>query len=235
VLGGQNAPINEIYDVVYPDHMIFTYRFVIGTEGVEQMNSLVEKINFETDDYWGIPKGFRFRTKVDSYSHTVELQADVDRLVKTEFNLLVYGYLLPENYNVEYARRPTTRKILTPKKVIMGTEVVTSDFDFESKNGYPDRWKSQKYANLNKDDEPEAPPMVWSDTVVDASGKESVVSTFNSLYRASVASSNRTNNFVAVPPTSTSAGTEGEMASDGTYFYVYAGARWRRVAISNFS
>lgn len=165
VLLGQNSPVNEVYDVVYPDHMIFTYRFIIWSEYVEQMNSLVEKINFETEDYWGLPNGFRFRTSVDSYSHTVELQADADRVVKTEFNLMVKGYLLPDTFNTEFSRKPTTRKSLTPKKVIMGMEMVTSDFnsDVATDRKAIDNWRSQKYPNLQKDDLPAEPPVVFED------------------------------------------------------------------------
>lgn len=160
-LAGQNAPVNEIYDVVYPDHMIFTYKFIIWTEYVEQMNSLVEKINFETEDYWGPNNGIRLRTKVDSYSHTVELQADVDRVVKTDFNLVVRGYLLPESFNMEFARKPTTRKVFTPKKILLGMEVVTSDPQVLSDN--TNKWRSQKYHNLKKSEEPSAIPVSFED------------------------------------------------------------------------
>lgn len=238
VLLGQNVPVNEVYDVVYPDHMIFTYKFVVWTEYVEQMNILVEKINFETEDYWGAPRGIRLRTKVDSYSHTVELSADVDRVVKTDFNLIVNGYLLPDSFNMEFQRRPTTRKILTPKKVLLGMEVVTSDFN---PNQAIDpktiaNWRSQRYPNLQKDDEPQAPPIVWSDSVTDNSVKESVVATFNSAYQASIrqSSGGSANVWATVPSGPGSPGNEGQISVDDEYFYVYSSGQWRRVAISQF-
>jgi hypothetical protein len=237
-LVGTNAPINEVYDVVYPDHMIFTYKFIIWTEYVEQMNKLVEKINFETEDYWGAPRGIRLRTSVDSYSHTVELQADVDRVVKTDFNLMVHGYLLPDTFNVEFARRPTTRKILTPKRIVISAETVTSDFNPYTAVDDRDKWRSQKYPNLAKTDEPQPPPTVWSEEVEGTSTRESIVSTFNSIYQTSVKSSTRASNalsLVAVPAGPGAAGHDGEVASDDEYFYVYAGGRWRRTAISQFT
>ena len=238
VLLGQNVPVNEIYDVVYPDHMIFTYKFIIWTEYVEQMNKLVEKINFETEDYWGEPRGIRLRTKVDSYSHTVELSADTDRVVKTDFSLIVHGYLLPDSFNIEFEKRPTVRKVLTPKKVLMGMEVVTSDFNA---NDTVDpktitNWRSKQYPNLQKNDEPPAPPMVWSDAVTDRSTKESVVATFNSIYQASVrrSSAGSTNVWATTPSGPGSPGSEGQISVDSEYFYVYSGGQWRRVAISQF-
>jgi len=36
--------------------------------------------------------------------------------------------------------------------------------------------------------------------------------------------------FVTAPSASTSTGTTGQVAVDGTYLYVYTGARWQRVA-----
>jgi hypothetical protein len=237
-LAGQNVPVNEIYDVVYPDHMKFTYKFVIWTEYVEQMNKLVERISFETEDYWGAPRGIRLRTQVDSYSHTVELSADTDRAVKTEFSLLVHGYLLPESFNVEFARRPTVRKVLTPKKILMGMETVTSDFDPNSvvDKDRMDNWRSQRYPNLQKNDEPPAPPMVWSDAVQSTATKESVVSTFNNAYKASVRqSAGSSQNLWASPPSGPgSPGNEGQLSFDSQYLYVYSGGKWRRVAISQF-
>ena len=65
ILSGQNAPINEVYNIVFPSHMTMTYHFIIWTEYVEQMNKLVETIQFNTRDYWGSPKGFRFRTRIE--------------------------------------------------------------------------------------------------------------------------------------------------------------------------
>ena len=35
------------------------------------MNTLVEKITFGIDDYW-VVRGFKFRTKIDSFSNSVE-------------------------------------------------------------------------------------------------------------------------------------------------------------------
>jgi len=160
VLMGKNVPINEIYNVVMPDHMVFTYQFIIWTEYVEQMNSIVEKINFETEDYWGEEKGFRFRTKIDSFAHTIELPVDGDRVVKTEFNLVVNGYLLPDAYTTMQNEKMTTEKMLSPKKIVMGTEVVGSEFDFSNIENNSEKIRNQNYPNLPKSEEIPPPPIV---------------------------------------------------------------------------
>ena len=160
VLIGKNVPVNEVFDVVMPDHMVFTYHFIIWTEYVEQMNTLVERLNFETDDYWGDAKGYRFRTNIESFSHTIELQVDQDRMVKTEFDLVVHGYLLPDaNYGLD-GSKPTTQKWLTPKKIVMGQEVVATDFDLASMDENREKWRKQEYPNLQKDVVIPPPPVV---------------------------------------------------------------------------
>jgi len=163
ILIGQNAPINEVYDVVMPDHMLITYHFIIWTEYIEQMNTLVERLNFETEDYWGNVRGLRFRTRVDSFAHTTELQVDQDRIVKTEFDLLVNAYLLPDtNFGLEGdGRHPTTRKWMTPKKVIMGEETTVSNINQVAPlPENVEKWRNPNYPNLQKDVPIEPPPFV---------------------------------------------------------------------------
>ena len=157
---GKNTPVHEVYDVVMPDHMVFTYHFIIWTEYVEQMNTIVERINFETDDYWGDLRGLRFRTKIDSFSHTIELQVDQDRMVKTEFDLLVNGYLLPDVIDKFQGKKNTTQKFFTPKKVVLGTEVVATSFDLEKLDENREKWRSQKYPNLPAGEVIVPPPIV---------------------------------------------------------------------------
>lgn len=170
VLTNKTTPINEIYNVVFPDHMTFTYKFIIWTEYIEQMNSIIERINFETNDYWGNEKGFRFRTFVDSYDHTTEVQSDSDRLIKTEFDLTLRGYLLPDLFAPGLdGFRPTTEKTFTAKKVIFGAEAVSTDWQPRAPKDVEDRWRSQKYPNLVYGTEPPSPPVVYGDVEVDKS------------------------------------------------------------------
>lgn len=161
---GKNVPINEIYNVVMPDHMNFNYKFIIWTEYIEQMNSLVEKINFETNDYWGSSTGFRFRTQVSSYQHATEIENGKDRLVKTEFDLILKGYLLPELFAPGLdGFKSTTEKILTPKKIIMGMEVVATDWQPTDDSKTSDRWRSQVYHNIVRGTEPGELPIDFRD------------------------------------------------------------------------
>lgn len=160
ILIGQNTPVHEVYDIIMPKHMVFTYHFILWTEYIEQMDYLVEKFSFNAEDYWGDLRGLRFRTKIESISHIVELQVDTDRLVKSEFDLTVNAYILPDTINRLQGNQPTTQKWFTPKKVIMGIEVVSTDYNIQSLDKTSEKWRSQNYPNLQKDIQINPPPVV---------------------------------------------------------------------------
>lgn len=153
ILTGQNAPVNEVYNIVFPNHMKLTYHFIIWTEYVEQMNKLVENLRFNTGDYWGSTKGFRFRTQIEGFGHTTELQVGVDRIVKTEFDLMTHGYILPPTITTLANQKSTMEKFFTPKKFIVNTEVVVTSFNLTQFNVNQEKWRNSNYPNLPKDEE----------------------------------------------------------------------------------
>ena len=167
-LVGQNTEVREVFNVMMPRHMLLTYHFIIWTEYVEQMNELVERFSYETGNstYWGNLRGLRFKTKLDSFSHTIELQVDQDRLVKTEFDLIVNGYILPDIIGgLDGNTKNTTQKWFTPKKIVMGTEVVATDFDFTDMDKNIKKWKNPNYPNLQKTESIPPPPVVLGNSL----------------------------------------------------------------------
>ena len=224
-LVGQNIPVNEIYNVVVPSHMVLTYHFIIWTEYVEQMNQLVEAIQFNTKDYWGSTKGFRFRTRVDSYGHTVEIQANEDRVVKTEFDLVTHGYILPDSMTKLEKHHMTTAKYFTPKKIVMGMEVVATDYNMEKLNSNREKWRNKNYPNLQADVPIPAPPISVNTDIVDNSGAPGIKVDNSPLFLR----------IVPVPTTQAAGGQEGDMSYDSEYFYIRLNKEWKRVAISEFT
>ena len=107
----------EIHSVVVPDHVIVNYEFIIWTELIEQCNSIVEAINFSTEDYWGDPDRFKFRTSISDYNFETTVDGGQDRVVKATFSLMCNAYLLPERYE-NY--KSTTQKAFTIRKVVFG-------------------------------------------------------------------------------------------------------------------
>ena len=113
------SPGKEYYNVAMPDYVTLTYEFTIFTSYIEQMNKIIEKINFSDGAYWGEPGKMRFRTQIESFSDATEIEGE--KLVKTTFGVTLYGYILPEQYNDQN----TTQKYLTPKKIIIREDVDT--------------------------------------------------------------------------------------------------------------
>lgn len=220
---GKNVPVNEVYNVVVPNHMIYTYHFILWTELVEQMNKLVETIQFNTRDYWGTKAGFKFRTRAESFSHTVELQMGEDRVVKTEFDLIVNGYILPDTMTKLDSHQSTTSKMFTPKKIIMGLEVVASDYDTNKLDKNREKWKSQYYPNLQVDVNIPAPPVSIDTSIVD--GKVGIKVDNSPLFLR----------IVPPPVTQNASGQDGDMSYDSQYFYIRLSKEWKRVAISEFA
>ncbi len=88
-------PNREYYNVAMPDYMNLTYEFTVWTSFIEQMNSIVEKINYSDGAYWGEPGKMRFRTQIESFSDASQIEGE--RLIKTTFSVNLNGYILPEH------------------------------------------------------------------------------------------------------------------------------------------
>ena len=114
------TPNKEYYNVVIPDYMILNYEFVVWTSYIEQMNAIVEKINYTDGAYWGEPGKMKFKSRIETFSDASEL--DGERLVKTNFSVQLMGYIIPEEFN----SLVTTQKQLTPKKLIFNMDVEKS-------------------------------------------------------------------------------------------------------------
>ena len=117
------TPGREYYNVAMPDYVTLSYEFIIWTSYIDQMNRIVEKINYSDGAYWGEPGKMRFRTRIESFSDSSEV--DGERLIKTTFSVNLYGYILPESFN----NKTTTQKFLTNKKLIVRENVDTTLID----------------------------------------------------------------------------------------------------------
>jgi hypothetical protein len=97
------VPVKEYYGVIMPDYVNVAYECMIFTEYVEQMNKIIEGINFASDSYWGDRERFQFRAMIDSYTPTVEIAQGEDRMVKTTFTINLLGYIIPDTINTAVA------------------------------------------------------------------------------------------------------------------------------------
>ena len=102
VINNRN-PIDEFYGVIVPEYVTLSYSCMIFTDYIEQMNKLVETINYASDSYWGDPEKFNFRARIDSYTTTTELTKGQDRAAKTSFTLTMNGHIIPDSINAQLA------------------------------------------------------------------------------------------------------------------------------------
>ena len=110
-------PQRELYNVAVPDYVIMSYECIIWTAYIEQMNSIIEKIQYSDGAYWGEPGKFKFKVNVESFEDATEM-ADNERMIKTSFTFNFRGYLIPEAFN-NYIN---TRRYLTPARVNINDE-----------------------------------------------------------------------------------------------------------------
>lgn len=225
ILNKQNAPVADVYNITIPNYMVLTYNFIIWTEYVEQMNELVQKIQFNTKDYWGTKRGFKFRTKIASFDHTTEVETDDDRIIKSEFQLVVNGYILPDQIFKLDSVEDTTRKLLTPKKVIINSEVVSTSAEFKKlKKDNSEKWRNPTYPNLPRKEKIPTPPVSLINN-----GSIKIINQIIIKIQSNTS-------FTLPPPlTSNDPGTEGLISYDSDYYYLYTEGYWKRVPIVLFN
>jgi len=120
----QIKPSRKIMNVKVPDYIDVSYEVMAWTDYVEQMNDLIELINYESDNYWGNRGDFKFKVTIDNYNIETDLPAEGDRIVKTGFNFSVKAYLLPETYyHTDRGEIPSTEPRYTYKKVVNVIEI----------------------------------------------------------------------------------------------------------------
>lgn len=242
LLNGSNAPVNEIYNITMPSPVKLTYHFIIWTSSVEQMNKLVENLQYNTGDYWGYKEGLRFRTIIESFSHVIETQQDEDRVVKTEFDLITHGYILPESITNLEAHKISTQKMFSKKKVVLTPEVVSTGFEMPTVKENDEKWRNPNYPNLQIDTPLPVPPVNLSDNI-NVNLNNDIYNTLK--YVTDTASQttiieniDNTSPYLKIvsPPSDiNSSGKDGYVSYDSNYFYIYSNGTWKRTAISQFS
>lgn len=119
----QNQKLEDEYIVtVTPDYVTLTYDCIIWTNFVEQMDKLVEAINFASNSYWGDVSRFQFLTRIDSFEDALAYETGEDRLVRTNFTLNLNGYLIPDSINAYLAL--LQNKTYNLCKIVFNTETV---------------------------------------------------------------------------------------------------------------
>jgi hypothetical protein len=115
-------PQKEYYAVVIPDYVNITYSCIVSTYYVEQLNKIVEAVNYASDAYWGDPERYKFRVKIDTINTPTELTQDSIRLVKANFNMVLNGQVVPDLIQKDLS---AINKFFNKTKTIFSIETVS--------------------------------------------------------------------------------------------------------------
>ena len=114
---------------VVPDYVTLTYSCIVQTYYMEQLNKIVESINYASDAYWGNPERFKFRAAIDNFTTTTELTQGKDRLVRSAFTINLYGYIVPETIQKDLT---AIKKFNEKSKIIFAIETTSDPAQFEA-------------------------------------------------------------------------------------------------------
>ena len=119
-------PEKTYYVTVVPDHLTITYDCVAFTYYNDQLNKIVEAIEYASDSYWGDPERFKFKATINSFNTTTELSETGERVVKSTFTLNIYGYIIPDTIQKDLK---AARKFSDRNRIVFGLEVTGGDLE----------------------------------------------------------------------------------------------------------
>jgi len=122
-------PTEQFIVNVVPDYVTLTYSCTIQTYYVEQLNKIIEAVNYASDSYWGDPERFKFKASIDSYATTVEITDNTNRIVKGTFTIKLFGYVVPDTIQKELT---AIKKYNSKSQIIIGIETVNGVSEFVS-------------------------------------------------------------------------------------------------------
>jgi hypothetical protein len=113
-----------------PDYITVEYECIVWTYFVEQMDKLVESLNFASRSYWGDPNRFLFYSSIESFDDSITYDIGDNRAVRTNFNITLNGYLIPDTLNKKLATPSNAYGI---SKVVFGLETSTGTEEFSAR------------------------------------------------------------------------------------------------------
>lgn len=118
------TPNKELHLSVIPDYVTLLYSCIIFTDYVEQINKIIEAINYASDSYWGDMNRFKFRATIDSFVTSTEISDNDGRAVKATFEILLQGYIIPDSINKSIS---SNKLSYSKSQVVFNFETTTSD------------------------------------------------------------------------------------------------------------
>jgi hypothetical protein len=124
-------PEKQFYATVIPDYITITYTCIAFTYYVEQLNKIVEAMEYASDAYWGNPQRYQFKAMIDSFGFQTELAQNDERIVRSTFNIKLNGYIVPEILQKDIN---SLKKYTDTTKVIFSIEASSVDSLYTGKD-----------------------------------------------------------------------------------------------------
>jgi hypothetical protein len=121
-------PEEQFYAVTVPDYVNLTYSCIVYTYYVEQLNGIVEAINYASDSYWGNPQRYQFKAAIDSFNIITEVPQDNVRVVRSTFDIKLYGYVIPNTLQNDVS---SLQKYRNKAKLIFALETTDDPLVFD--------------------------------------------------------------------------------------------------------
>ena len=118
------SPEKTYYATVVPDYLNITYDCVIFTYYNDQLNKIMEALEFASDSYWGDPERFKFKATISTLTPTTELSDSTERIVKCALTITLYGYIIPD---IPQKDLVNIRKFSNKNKLTFTLETVQGD------------------------------------------------------------------------------------------------------------
>jgi hypothetical protein len=122
LMGGQQTPKYELYNIIMPDYVEITYDCMAWTSFTEQLNTVIESMTFASDEYWGDKTKFKFNTIASNFDVITDVTTGAERVNRVQFSLTVKAYLLPEKFDGQ----PTTKKSYSVVRIVTEEIDITS-------------------------------------------------------------------------------------------------------------
>jgi hypothetical protein len=120
------SPETEYLVSMTPDYVTVQYECVVWTYFIEQMDKVIESLNFASRAYWGDPNRFQFYSEIETFTDSTTYEQGEDRAIRVDFGLTLNGYLIPDTLNKTLA---TKNRVFGISKLIFGLESTNSDVE----------------------------------------------------------------------------------------------------------
>jgi len=147
-------PQKEYYAIVMPDYVTVTYQCIAFTYYVEQLNKIVEAMEYASDAYWGNPQRYQFKAMIDSFGFQTELAQNDERIVRSTFDIKLNGYIIPEILQKDIT---ALKKFSNKTKIVFSVEATDNDAIFEGNiigdriiTSDPARQRNTTFVNTNE-------------------------------------------------------------------------------------